>query len=301
MEKEAAKYLDYLRYVRSYSDATIASYQEDLKEFSFYLKSEGLVFSSLRKEDIRAFLSYELARGVSPRSNARRLSTLRGFYAFLKEENTVSYSPLAGITSPKRRNSLPDVLSEGQKERLLEKNGKREDFLSLRDQAILLLFLSSGIRVGELTKLNCRSFDFSRRLLRVQGKGKKERIVPFDEKTKEALLLYEKECRPLLIKNEKEEAMFLNANGKRLTVRGVEYLLKKLQERIGLPLGVHPHELRHTFATILLDKGADLRLIQTLLGHKSLGTTTIYTHVSGKMLKEEYDKAFSIENKNDKS
>ncbi len=291
MKEVLAKYLDFLRYVRGYSENTIKNYREDLLSFASYLKATNLSFSSLQKKDIREYLKEEKMRGLSQNSLNRRVSALRGFYEFCKEEKIVSYSPFAGIVLGKKRTHLPDILPSRDEKVLLKKNQERNDILVYRDQAILLLFLSSGIRVGEAEKLTLSSLDLNRRILKVFGKGRKERLVPFNEETESVLKEYLEKCRPLLAK-ENENALFLNARGKKLTVRGYEYIFASIEEKIGLHFGIHPHELRHSFATKLLEKGADLRLIQMLLGHKSLNTTTIYTHVSTKYLQEEYEKAF---------
>ncbi len=303
MNKPEAEYISLLR-AKRYSQRTIDSYTKDIDAFFDYLLANDLLFDNLSRQDIRSFLAHELEQGLSKRSIQRRMSSLRGFYAFMEKEKYLSKNPFPTIHSPKAPIHFPDLLSPQETKIILSANQERTDDLALRDQAILELLLASGMRASELVSFRYRNIDWRGRVIRIYGKGSKERLVPFGKDTAATLERYWKESRPILVANAKQkkpgEAFFLNARGEDLTVRGLEYILKELDKRCGTYLSLHPHELRHTFATRLLDNGADLRLIQTLLGHESLDTTTIYTHVSKKKLKAEYDRFFPRQGKEEK-
>ena len=298
MNKPEAEYINYLK-VRRYSQKTIEAYTKDIDVFFDFLLQNGLLFDSISKKDIRLYLSYELERGESKRSTQRRMSSLRGFYHFLEKNEYIEINPFVNASSPKAPIRFPDVLSETQMELLLSSNQERTDFLKIRDQAILELLFDSGMRASELVSFTYRQIDWRNRMIRVRGKGSKERLVPFGEGTLKTMEAYWKDIRPILASKMKKkranDAFFLNANGGNLTIRGLEFILREVTKKCDLKLSIHPHELRHTFATRLLDNGADLRLIQTLLGHESLDTTTIYTHVSRKKLKKEYETYFPRE------
>jgi len=301
MNKPEAEYLEHLR-ARRYSPRTIDSYRRDLDGFFAFLLDYDLAFDNLTKDEVRDYLAYELRRGESARSTQRRMSALRGFYAYLVKAGYVGKNPFLSARSPKAKLHFPDVLSEEETKEVIHKNRERTDPLALRDRAILELLLASGMRASEAVGFRYRQIDWRQRVIRIMGKGKKERLVPFGKETSEVLLAYWKESRPNLLERNKKggdaSAFFLSAQGRNLTVRGLEHILSEIEKKAGARLGLHPHELRHTFATRLLDKGADLRLIQTLLGHESLDTTTIYTHVSKKALKEEYEAHFPRQGKN---
>lgn len=298
MNKPEAEYINYLK-VRRYSPKTVEAYTKDIDAFFDFLLQNGLLFDAITKKDIRLYLSYELERGESKRSTQRRMSSLRGFYRFLEKNEYIEMNPFVNASSPKAPIRFPDVLSEAQMALLLSSNQERTDFLKIRDQAILELLFDSGMRASELVSFTYRQVDWRNRMIRVRGKGSKERLVPFGEETLKTMEAYWKDTRPLLASKMKKkranDAFFLNANGGNLTVRGLEFILREVEKKCDLKLSIHPHELRHTFATRLLDNGADLRLIQTLLGHESLDTTTIYTHVSRKKLKKEYETYFPRE------
>lgn len=298
MNKPEAEYINYLK-VRRYSPKTVEAYTKDIDAFFDFLLQNGLLFDAITKKDIRLYLSYELERGESKRSTQRRMSSLRGFYRFLEKNEYIEMNPFVNASSPKAPIRFPDVLSEAQMALLLSSNQERTDFLKIRDQAILELLFDSGMRASELVSFTYRQVDWRNRMIRVRGKGSKERLVPFGEETLKTMEAYWKDTRPLLASKMKKkranDAFFLNANGGNLTVRGLEFILREVEKKCDLKLSIHPHELRHTFATRLLDNGADLRLIQTLLGHESLDTTTIYTRVSRKKLKKEYETYFPRE------
>lgn len=292
MNKAEKEYLDYLQSVRRYSDYTVSSYQRDIDAFFEYLDENSILFDSVDHQVVRSFLALEYARGVSKRSTARRLSGLRGFYSFLVRKEYAPNNPFLLVHTPKEGRRLPRVLSLKEVESLLFANAKRKDELMLRDQAILELLFASGMRASELLGFKYRQIDYRQRMISIFGKGKKERLVPFSRAAEVAMKGYYDNLRPILLSRHKGSApsdtFFLNDRGSRLSTRGLEYILKSVETKTGISLGLHPHIFRHSFATELLDNGADLRLIQVLLGHESLDTTQIYTHVSTALMKKEY-------------
>lgn len=280
---------------------TIESYRRDIDLFFAFLAKEGVLFDQVDRLLIDNFLTEELGRGVGKRSSARRLSALRQFYAFCLEAGYVKKNPFALASVPKIGKRLPDVLSTKQVDDLFASNEKRLGPLAVRDQAIILCLYSSGMRASELVNMERPWIDFDARVVNVIGKGDKERIVPISAEARDAMLEYEKKVRPVLESENKSSAkaraFFLSSKGRKLTVRGLEYIVKAIETKCGLSLGLHPHEFRHSFATHLLEGGADLRLIQELLGHESLDTTQVYTHVSTKHLQDVYRASFPRQKK----
>lgn len=296
MNKAEKEYLDYLTYQRRFSPLTVKAYQRDLDGFFLFTDSLGISFSEVTHNVLRAYLSSEINRDVSKRSLQRQLASIRGFYRFSEEKGYVTSSPLNGFHNPKCGKKLPDTLSNDQMDKLFEENEKRTDFLSIRDAAILELLFSSGMRASELVSIKKSDIDYSTRMIRVTGKGGKMRLVPFSKKASEKMKRYYEETRPKLAKRYKKGpvllSFFLSKNGNPLSVRDLEFILDNIERKVGSELGLHPHALRHSFATSLLEGGADLRLIQELLGHESLSTTQVYTHISKKRMKEEYNAYF---------
>src|SRR5574344_2768185 len=293
MNKAEHDYLLYLEQERRYSPRTTDAYRRDLdKYFAFLLKNE-ITFTDAKKQTIRTFLAQELAHGISARSCQRRMSALRGFYAFCVKRRYAVFNPAALVHSPKKGIRYPQVLSYEEVVKLFNANAERNDPLKVRDQAILELLYASGMRASELCALTARQIDYRSRMIRVFGKGKKERLVPFSEPAKIAMDYYFRNQRDSLLAHRRNpipvDAFFVSKIGRKLSVRGLEYILAEIQSKAGIYYGLHPHELRHTFATHLLEGGADLRLIQELLGHASLNTTQVYTHVSAKAMKQEYE------------
>jgi integrase/recombinase XerC len=296
MNRAEREYLDYLQYQRLYSPLTIKAYTRDLDSFFAYCTQEGVDFATVSPLVIRNYLSVELAKGTSKRSLQRYVSGLRGFYKYCKSRHYIVKNPFSIIHAPKRPIRYPKVLSDEQMDDLLSANARRGDGLMLRDQAILELLYASGMRASELVALTAREIDYDARMIRVFGKEKKERLVPFGETARSAMQDYFKNSRPQLLLKHKGgdlvSAFFLTAHGNKMSNRDLEYVLNQVQKKTGLYYGLHPHMLRHSFATDLLEGGADLRLIQELLGHASLNTTQIYTHVSSKAMKQQYDDYF---------
>jgi tyrosine recombinase XerC len=254
----------------------------DLKQARDFL--EGKDVRQIERLDVRKYLAHLKGKNLKKRTVARKLSTLRSFFRFLIRDGYVSSNPLAGITSPKLDKSLPIFLDVHKVTRLVEAPDNKGVF-ALRDRAILETLYSTGMRLSELTGLNLDRVDFIAGMVKVLGKGKKERLIPIGDKALRAIRDY------LDLRTKEEKALFLNKNNRRLTGRGVQDLVSKYIRIISLKEKISPHTLRHSFATHLLDKGADLRSIQELLGHASLSTTQIYTHVTTERLKSVYNKA----------
>jgi integrase/recombinase XerC len=296
------QFIRYLSAERNASPHTCRSYLTDLKEFVNFLKDTGLHLSSdgkveMEKVDrltIRRYLSF-VHRKNRKSSIARKISTLRSFFKFLVREHMVSSNPAKAVSTPKVEKLLPGALTVDEAFRLMdlpgllirETSSDRSRKKSFRDRAILELLYSSGIRVGELVALNINQLNLDLGIVKVMGKGRKERIVPVGSKAIEAVRAYLEERRS----PDEEVPLFLNLRGGRLTARSVDRLIKNYTRQAGIFRKVSPHSLRHTFATHLLDAGADIREIQEMLGHASLSTTQRYTHVSMGKLMEVYDKA----------
>ena len=307
MNKPEREFLDHLQNVRNYSPRTIKSYQEDIDKFCGFIFNEGVLLEDVDVICIRNFLTEELNHGVSKRSCKRRLSSLKHFYKYMVNVGYIEDNPFVFISAPKVETKYPHALYKDQIEEIFKRNAERTDELKSRDQAILYLLYYSGMRAFELVKLDVQSVSLSERVVRVIGKGNKERIIPFTSDCQKVLKDYINNERPKFVPRfmewvKKEEAegktvdvmspLFFNAQGGALTTRGLEYILDAIEEKTGLYVGLHPHILRHSFATHLLEKGADLRVIQELLGHESINATQVYTHVTEEAMKETYEKAF---------
>ncbi len=289
MQALIEKFSRYLSDERNLSPHTRSAYLRDLGEFQAFLKrhcgSEQVALARVDSLLLRRYLA-ELHKRNQRTSIARKLSALRTFFRYLVREGSLASNPTEGLSTPKLSRYLPKTLSVDEAAALMER-GYGKSLLDLRDRAIVELFYSSGLRVSELTGLDVGSLDLRENLVRVLGKGRKERIVPVGRKAREALLAY-LEARGL---PGAEDPLFLNARGGRLTPRSVQRNLKARLIKAGLIKDISPHALRHSFATHLLDGGADLRAIQELLGHASLSTTQKYTQVSVDHLMSVYDKA----------
>jgi integrase/recombinase XerC len=269
---------------------TIRAYLADLSQYAAFLAEEGAPVVPSSPALVRAFVA-RAAATAGPTSLGRKLSTLRSFYRFLVREGLAPGNPARSVATPRRPKRLPQVLPEEEVAALVEAPAAASAPLALRDRAFLELLYASGLRVSELTGLAIADVDLAERLVRVLGKRRKERIVPFGTAAAEALRRYVAEGRPALAAQGSGDALFLNHRGGRLSARSVARRIARWVVAAGLPRHVHPHVLRHSFATHLLGNGADLRGIQELLGHASLSTTQRYTHVDWKRLAEVYDRS----------
>ena len=294
MEDYIKKFMNYLGIERNLSPHTLKSYQGDLRQFSQFLKP-GATLNLIDYLTIREYLAYLQGVGVSRRTVNRKLSCLRSFFKFLCREGFLSSDPTAGIRSPRLEKKLPKFLDLNQATKLVEAPSE-DEVLGLRDRAILETLYSTGMRVSEMVSLNAGRIDFIGGALKVMGKGRKERLTPIGEKALEAIRKYLEKRPQLLLRRKRDiskdkDALFLNNWGGRLTRISVRRIVSKYIKKISSELNISPHSLRHTFATHLLDAGADLRHVQELLGHVNLSTTQIYTHVTTQRLKTIYDRA----------
>ncbi|WP_150467916.1 site-specific tyrosine recombinase XerD [Francisella sp. SYW-9] len=280
-------FLDNLWLEHGLSQNTISSYRTDLKFLQNYFSKADLV--SLDFEQLYAFISYRSKNGYSSRSNARMISTLRKFYAWLVRSGQTESNPTAKLTMPKLAKSLPKDMTEADVEALLQAPDLTLD-IGIRDRAMLELMYATGLRVSELVGLDVENVDINIGVIQVLGKGSKERIVPMGEYALEFLQKYFTESRPNLAKNFKEKAIFISQHSRRMTRQSFWHRIKSYALTAGMSTQISPHTLRHAFATHLLNHGADLRSVQLLLGHSSVSTTTIYTHISQNRLQEIYQK-----------
>ncbi|HMK61145.1 MAG TPA: site-specific tyrosine recombinase/integron integrase [Dissulfurispiraceae bacterium] len=289
MSSYIEKFLRYLEVERGVSAHTIRAYKKDLKVFSDYCQSEP---QEVEMIDIRGFLSAQMGKNKAKSTVARRLATLRSFFKYLYQEGFVKINYAKLVPSPKTPKHLPSFLDVDDVFGLV-KSPNGIGLLPVRDRAILEILYSSGLRVGEVAGLNTDDLNVREGLVKARGKGKKERIVPVGNKAIEALKSYliERALFKRKSADTADQALFLNKSGKRLTDRQIRRIVVKYARAIGIDGQIGPHTLRHTFATHLLTGGADLRVIQELLGHSSLSTTQKYTHLDVGHLIDVYDKA----------
>lgn len=303
-EESLNLYLDYLLKQKMYSLNTIESYKRDILEFMKFLDKEDVYLFNCDVNTIRLYLNEERKKGNSKSSLRRKIVSMKRYYDFLLKKQIIHMNPFLNISSPKKDKVLPHVLYEEEIDKLFEKNKQRTDKFASRDQAIIELLYATGLRVSELISLKLMDVQLKNRIIRVIGKGNKERIVPFSFSAQKALEDYIKNLRMELcfLKTSKHNNyVFLNAKGNPLTSRGVEYILAEIEKKLNLGLSLHPHKFRHSFATAMLDKGADLRIIQEILGHESLSTTQIYTHISSQKKVDDYNKFFPHSKKKDEN
>lgn len=296
--KELSEFQDYLLNVRRYSSNTISSYSFDICDFTKFIRGLGKIFKDIKVDDVKSWILDLTERQIGKRSIKRKMSSLKSFYAWMYLQKEVDSDPFEYVHSPKATHALPDFFSEKEIDSLLTANEKRTDKLKDRDQALLMLMFASGLRASEVVNLTFNQVDFDNRIMKVSGKGNKDRLVPFTNSAKESMLNYINGLRKDLLK-EDTKYIFLNSQGNKMTVRGLEYILDEIEAKTGLYGKIHPHMLRHSFATKMLNRGADLRTIQELLGHSSIETTSIYTHVAYENMKETYEKTFPRAKKED--
>ena len=278
------QFLEHIKLDLNYSEKTIKSYEQDIRSFQHYLNSVGHDLPDANQQLIRNYLSQELMDGKTKVTCCRRIAGLRHFYNYLVKIRAIKENPFLFVGAPKKEIRYPEALYLDQIETLVNKNKERDDDLKYRDQAIIELLYASGVRVSELVNIKLSAIDLRNRTIRVFGKGRKERMVMFSKSCQTTLVEYLDHSD-----HQGNDYLFLNAQGNQLTTRGVEYILKEIQNKCGIQLGLHPHLLRHTFATHLLEGGADLRVIQELLGHESINTTQVYTHITEEAMKYQFE------------
>ena len=285
------QYLTYLSGVRSYSPETVKSYGDDLLKFEKYLDSEGIDELELDSTAARRFISSLTASGLSKSSVNRVMSAMKGYYSFLVKQGAVEANPFENLKSFRKNRDLPDYLFENEMDSILSQTGG--DFFGIRDRAILELLYSTGCRVSEACSISLSDIDFKEKSIRVMGKGGKERIVFLGKFAYSALGEY----LPLRrIRADREDAdslnaLFINHRGRRISSRGIAMIVEKYVGKSGISKNISPHSFRHSFATHLIDNGADIRIVQEMLGHESLSTTQIYTHMGIDKLRDVYRRA----------
>ena len=290
MNKAIAEFLAFLQHEKNASPHTIAAYERDLKQVAAYLKEREIRWDKAGNVTLRGFLAELHEKKRQKTTIGRKLAALRSFYDFCLRKKYVTENPAKILSRPRLEKRVPSFLSEDETTQLLDLPRGGEP-LDLRDRALLELLYATGIRVSELVGIETGDLHLGERLVRVRGKGKKERIVPFGGKALEALQDYRR-ARPVLAAGGDEgEAFFLNYRGGRLTTRSVQRMVHKYIRQTAVARKISPHSLRHSFASHLLGRGADLRVIQELLGHASLSTTQKYTHVDLKQLLSVYKKS----------
>ena len=280
------EYRNYLTSVRKYPDNTVNSYLSDITIFKEYLSSLKINYLKVDKDIIREYLKVLGNSNYKSSSINRILSSLKNYYEYLEYKHLIEYNPLKNLNRPKKEKRLPNFINNNDYEEIIKKSLERTDFIGRRNTLLLELLYSSGIRISEALNIKIKDINMGDKSIRILGKGSKMRIVYFGEYAKEYLEEY------LKVRNSSLEYLFLNKNNTLLTRRGAEYIISNLVKTSLLKKKVTPHTFRHSYATEMLNNGADIRSVQELLGHSSLSTTGIYTHVTNEVVRREYLKAF---------
>ena len=283
-EVQVDKFLFFLKVELNYSELTIKSYQLDLTDFFEYIESKKINYLTITNHDVRGYLKYLDSCNLKNSTISRRISTLRTFYNYLVDENIVENNVFHNVKNPKLEKKLPNYLNYNEMEELLE-SIDISTTEGLEKRLLIEMFYSTGCRVSEMINVKISDIDFTNKTIRIMGKGSKERIVYFGDYASKYLDNY-------LSKVKCNKYLFTNKKGEKLTVNEVEQIVKDIMKHISIKTHVTPHTLRHTFATHLLNNGADIKTVQELLGHANLSTTGIYTHVSSDRLKDIYFKTF---------
>lgn len=280
------EYRNYLTSIRKYPDNTVNSYLSDITIFKEYLSSLKINYLKVDKDIIREYLKVLGNSNYKSSSINRILSSLKNYYEYLEYKHLIEYNPLKDLNRPKKEKRLPNFINNNDYEEIIKKSLERTDFIGRRNTLLLELLYSSGIRISEALNIKIKDINMGDKSIRILGKGSKMRIVYFGEYAKEYLEEY------LKVRNSSSEYLFLNKNNTLLTRRGAEYIISNLVKTSLLKKKVTPHTFRHSYATEMLNNGADIRSVQELLGHSSLSTTGIYTHVTNEAVRREYLKAF---------
>lgn len=273
-----SEYISYLEIEKGLSKNTILAYQSDLIGFFDFI--ENAQIEEIKRKDFSTYTKYLAKNEINPSSITRKIASIKGFFKYISYKRIIKTNPAASIASPKLPKRLPKVLTISEIEKLLRNN------LSVMDYAIIELLYSAGVRVSELVNLNIKNIDLKQQTIKVFGKGSKERIIPINKKCIEDLKKYLKKRELIALKYNSEPFLFINENGKKITRQYVYKVIREQGEKINKHIS--PHTLRHSYATHLLENGADLRVVQELLGHSSIVTTQLYTHISKRTLREVY-------------
>lgn len=278
-------FLYMLKVERHFSDHTLKSYHDDIVQFNDFLYQESLDLNDFEYKDARDYLSFLYSKNLKRTTVSRKISTLRTFYEYWMTQDESVVNPFVQLVHPKKEQYLPQFFYEEEMEALF-KTVDTDSKKGMRDKVILELLYATGIRVSELVHIKTQDLDMKLPGVKVLGKGNKERFIPFGEFCKQSIERYLKEFKPL--KHVDHDYLIVNMQGQPITERGVRYVLNDVVKRTSGVTNIHPHKLRHTFATHLLNQGADLRTVQSLLGHVNLSTTGKYTHVSNQQLRKVY-------------
>ena len=290
MIKELKHFLDYLQYEKNSSFHTISGYRRDIEQYLSFIESKKIKYNQADNIIIRSFLAMLYNKNIKKSSAARKLAAIRSFYQYCVQRNWAEENPAKIVNTPKQEKNVPSFLSEEEMAVFLDLPVSDKP-LEMRDKTILELLYATGLRVSELVGINLSDINFEEKLLRVFGKGKKERIIPFGTKAEKKLKQYLKKRFSIHKGKIDKSAVFLNYRGERLSSRSVQRIVDGYFKNSALKRNLSPHSLRHSFASHLLGRGADLRVIQELLGHESLATTQKYTHLNLKRLIEVYKKS----------
>ncbi|BBK28409.1 tyrosine recombinase XerC [Staphylococcus arlettae] len=285
METIQEAYLYMLKVERQFSEHTLKSYYDDIVQFNSFLEQEYLNLNTFEYKDARNFLSFLYSKNLKRTTVSRKISTLRSFYEYWMTQDETVVNPFVQLVHPKKEQYLPHFFYEEEMEALFQ-TVSTDVKKGMRDRVILELLYATGIRVSELVNIKIQDLDMQTPGVKVLGKGHKERFVPFGEFCRQCIEVYLQEFKPKL--NSNHDFLLVNMNGAPITERGVRYVLNDVVKRTAGVTEIHPHKLRHTFATHMLNQGADLRTVQSLLGHVNLSTTGRYTHVSNEQLKKVY-------------
>ena len=289
MEKQIKAFLEFLENEKKLSDNTLQSYRRDIEQFEEYVETNRINFLKFTQEDTKAYLKYLQEVGKKTSTISRNLASLRSFYQFLIRIKKVKNDPTEGIQSPKVEKRIPSVLTSQEVELLLDQP-KNVDLKGTRDKAMLEFAYATGMRVTEIISLNLEDVNLEEGFV-ICKQGSKQRNIPLGSLSQKALAQYINEARNVLIKNDKEKALFVNINGKRLTRQGFWKIVKYYKEQAHITKDITTHVLRHSFATHLLQNGADLKAIQTMLGHSDISSTQVYMQFQDPGLKDVYQKA----------
>ena len=289
MEKQIKLFLEFLQNEKKLSDNTLESYKRDIIQYQNYLEENGINYAKVSKEDIRAYLNYLKQIGKKSSTISRNLASIRSFYQFSIRNKKIKNDPTEDVQSPKLEKRVPSVLTAQEVELLLEQP-KDVDLKGTRDKAMLEFAYATGMRVTEIINLNIEDVNLDGEYV-ICRLGSKQRNIPLGSLSLKALKEYIDEARPILIRSEKEKALFVNVNGQRLTRQGFWKIVKYYKEQAHITKDITPHVLRHSFATHLLQNGADLKAIQTMLGHSDISSTQVYMQFQDPGLKDIYQKA----------
>lgn len=288
LQSQLEQFIRYVQIEKNFSTHTVREYESDLRDFFAFLHTEGIQnITEVEYIHARLYVTKLYDEQKARTSISRKISSIRSFFRFLNREQNIDDAPFRSLYHPKKEERLPSFFYEEELQQLFEKNEGNEP-MQLRNMALLEILYATGMRVSECVSLELTDIDFHYSIVRVMGKGRKERIIPFGQFAHDALTHYIEQVRPTLMKKTNHQKVFVNMRGGELTARGVRYILSEMIDNASMHTKIYPHMLRHTFATHLLNNGADMRTVQELLGHANLSSTQIYTHVTKEALRKTY-------------